>query len=114
MKSPGLMLCRVGWHKALVNGTWNQGYCFTTCSRCGRDMVRSLFGEWLVPADFRVVWHAKEEAGNSAAATAQGAVQPVASRDPTAEAGQSPFDFAEFDVPSPDHRWVDRAKRRKM
>ncbi|WP_140867510.1 hypothetical protein [Sphingomonas oligophenolica] len=51
--------CRLGFHKPVAPGMWNGGYCFTTCSRCGRDMVRSLFGEWHVPVDFRVVWHAR-------------------------------------------------------
>lgn len=51
--------CRLGLHKPVAPGRWNGGYCFTTCSRCGRDMVRSLFGEWHVPVDFRVVWEAK-------------------------------------------------------
>jgi hypothetical protein len=40
----------------IASARWNDGYCFTSCSRCGRDMVRSAFGEWHVPKGFRVVW----------------------------------------------------------
>lgn len=52
----GVLLCRLGWHDPVPEGRWNGGYCFTNCHHCGRDMVRSAFGEWHVPKGFRVVW----------------------------------------------------------
>lgn len=52
----GGLLCRLGRHDGDPHGRWNGGYCFTRCRRCGRDMVRSAFGEWHVPKGYRVVW----------------------------------------------------------
>ena len=35
---------------------WNEGYFFTRCTRCGRDMMRAD-GPWrTVPSKYRVVW----------------------------------------------------------
>lgn len=48
--------CISGRHAAAPGEVRNQGFDFSRCRRCGRDMVRSG-GSWrLVPAGFRVVW----------------------------------------------------------
>ena len=48
--------CIVGQHAAAPGEVRNQGFGFSTCRRCGRDMVRST-QEWrIVPRGFRVVW----------------------------------------------------------
>lgn len=36
--------------------SWNNGYYFTQCTRCGRDLVRTSFGRWHEPRGYRVVW----------------------------------------------------------
>jgi hypothetical protein len=36
--------------------TWNIGYCFSRCERCGRDIVRTGEGRWKVPHGYRIVW----------------------------------------------------------
>jgi hypothetical protein len=54
-------LCAVGGHLAEPGATWNHGYAFSRCRRCGREIVRSLFGRWrLPPRGFRVVWRPAE------------------------------------------------------
>ncbi|TMJ17977.1 MAG: hypothetical protein E6G94_00965 [Alphaproteobacteria bacterium] len=50
------MLCRLGGHEAAEGEVWNQGYYFSRCRRCGRDMIRTG-AEWqVVPEGHRVVW----------------------------------------------------------
>lgn len=49
-------LCELGWHKPRPVARWNCGYYFTTCARCGEDLVRTAFGRWHVPHGYRVVW----------------------------------------------------------
>jgi hypothetical protein len=58
IKSLSLILCDLGRHRPAANARWNQGYGFTRCERCGRNLVRSLLGEWHVPKKHRVVWRA--------------------------------------------------------
>lgn len=36
--------------------TWNLGYCFSRCERCGRDIVRTGESRWKVPHGYRIVW----------------------------------------------------------
>jgi hypothetical protein len=36
--------------------TWNIGYCFSRCERCGRDIVRTGEARWKVPHGYRIVW----------------------------------------------------------
>lgn len=48
--------CLVGGHAAFPGGLRNQGFYFSTCRRCRRDMVRSRSAWRLVPRGFRVVW----------------------------------------------------------
>lgn len=54
-------LCRVLTHRIAPHVSHNQGFAFSQCRRCGRDMIRSTgaqkSSEWRnVPAGFRVVW----------------------------------------------------------
>jgi hypothetical protein len=53
------LLCELGWHKADPLARWNAGYYFTTCARCGHDLVRTAYGGWRVPKGFKIVWQAK-------------------------------------------------------
>ena len=59
------ILCRLGWHEADRDEVYNEGFYFSTCFRCHRDMIR-LGGAWrLVPAGHRVAWR-KERRSHSA------------------------------------------------
>ena len=59
------ILCRLGWHEADRGEVYNEGYYFSTCFRCRRDMIR-FGGAWqLVPAGHRVAWR-KERLARSA------------------------------------------------
>lgn len=53
------LLCDLGRHKAGSLAHWNDGYYFSKCRRCGRDLVRTAFGRWTVPRGYRVVWTAE-------------------------------------------------------
>jgi fused signal recognition particle receptor len=53
------LLCELGWHRADPLARWNAGYYFTTCERCGEDLVRTAYGGWRVPRGYRVVWQSK-------------------------------------------------------
>ena len=53
------LLCDLGWHRPDGLARWNDGYYFSKCSRCKRDLVRTAFGSWQVPKGFRVVWQQK-------------------------------------------------------
>jgi len=48
--------CLIGNHKPLPPSARNQGFQFTCCRGCGRDMVRSGQSWRRVPRGFRVVW----------------------------------------------------------
>jgi hypothetical protein len=50
------LLCSLGWHSPAGVPRWNDGFYFSTCSRCRRDLVRTAFERWHVPKGFRVVW----------------------------------------------------------
>ena len=50
------LLCALGGHEADEQATYNSGYYFSACRRCGTDMVRSG-GSWQdVPGGHKVVW----------------------------------------------------------
>jgi hypothetical protein len=48
--------CLLGGHNAFPSSVRNQGFMFSRCRCCGRDMIRSR-GAWKrVPKGLRVVW----------------------------------------------------------
>ena len=56
------LLCALGGHEADEQATYNGGYYFSACRRCGTDMVRSG-GSWQdVPGGHKVVWKAGRHA----------------------------------------------------
>jgi hypothetical protein len=48
--------CIVRHHSGTNYGVWNEGYCFTNCAHCGRDLIRNSGGWHPIPAGFKVVW----------------------------------------------------------
>ena len=54
------LLCTLLPHIVTPHVSRNQGFDFSTCRRCGRDMIRSAeprASKWKpVPAGFRVIW----------------------------------------------------------
>jgi hypothetical protein len=52
------LLCRAGRHsKPTDEPVWNNGYWFSSCRRCGCDLVRRGGGRWRVPPKgYQVVW----------------------------------------------------------
>ena len=50
--------CLIGNHAPLPPAAANQGFQFSACEHCGRDMVRSGRSWREVPPNFRVVWRA--------------------------------------------------------
>ena len=48
--------CHLIGHQPGDDPVWNEGYFFTSCIRCGRDMMRAD-GPWRsVPRKYRVAW----------------------------------------------------------
>ena len=78
--------CALGLHRARSMPRWNGGYYFSTCTRCGRDLVRTPFEGWHpVPRGFRVVWSPTPPPGmRSATLTAE--PTPVVSPSPASAA----------------------------
>jgi hypothetical protein len=52
--------CLAGKHAARTRETWNQGLYFSSCRRCGCDMVRAEKIWETVPQGFRIVWRRVE------------------------------------------------------
>jgi hypothetical protein len=52
------LTCELGWHRADPLARWNDGYYFSKCTRCGRDLVRTAYQRWHVPKGYKVVWQA--------------------------------------------------------
>ena len=54
------LLCTLLPHIVIPHVSRNQGFDFSTCQRCGRDMIRSAesgTSKWkAVPPGFRVIW----------------------------------------------------------
>ena len=48
--------CAAGKHDAAPGAVRNQGFEFSRCRRCGRDLIRSNARWTSVPTGFRVVW----------------------------------------------------------
>lgn len=69
-------LCELGWHTPGATPRWNNGYYFTPCARCGRDLIRTAFGKWHVPRGYRVVWQAERPSDTPSAALAPLPKQP--------------------------------------
>jgi hypothetical protein len=53
-------LCFAGKHAARTGEIWNQGLFFSSCRRCGCDMVRADKVWEPVPRGFRIVWRLVE------------------------------------------------------
>jgi hypothetical protein len=54
------ILCTLYAHYPQAQETWNRGYFFSRCERCGQDLVRTD-GDWeAVPHGHRVVWKGGE------------------------------------------------------
>ncbi|TFI56536.1 hypothetical protein E2493_19540 [Sphingomonas parva] len=55
-------LCALGGHEASDETTYNSGYYFSACRRCGTDMVRSGATWREIPEGHKVVWKAGRHA----------------------------------------------------
>lgn len=113
----GRILCGFGLHAPEPGGLWNGGYCFTECRRCGRDMVKSAFGEWHVPRNHRVVWRPPADGRVHVVAPPPVAVAEAAvARRPvkSAKSGDAvdPFDFGDFDARASSDPRLRKAGRR--
>jgi hypothetical protein len=54
--------CLIGRHSPQPSAVKNQGFTFSRCAGCERDLVRSM-GRWqTVPKGFRVVWRSADTA----------------------------------------------------
>jgi hypothetical protein len=50
------IVCSVIGHKASSATVWNRGHHFSTCTRCGADLVESEDDRWITPpAGYRIV-----------------------------------------------------------
>lgn len=54
------LLCFAGKHAARTGEIWNQGLYFSSCRRCGCDMVRADRTWEPVPHGFKIVWRPVE------------------------------------------------------
>jgi len=51
------LLCKLGIHRADTPGIWNDGLFFSTCARCGAELIRRPDESWTrVPRNYEVVW----------------------------------------------------------
>lgn len=56
------IFCRLGQHRAVPGTLWNDGYYFSACARCGKELVRVPGGRWTtIPPNMRVVWRERTE-----------------------------------------------------
>ena len=54
------VFCSMGVHRPADQPVWNNGFYFSACARCGRDLVRGAHDRWrAVPKGFKVVWRQK-------------------------------------------------------
>lgn len=57
------IVCSVIGHKASSTSVWNRGHHFSTCTRCGADLVESEDDRWITPpAGYRIVRKQPERA----------------------------------------------------
>jgi hypothetical protein len=54
------LMCRLRLHRPAPGEVWNRGYWFTTCERCGADLVRTAAGGWHVPPGKKIVWKSRK------------------------------------------------------
>ena len=90
-RSPGL-LCRFGRHRPAHEARWNDGFYFSRCRGCGRDIVRTAFEGWHVPRGFRVVWQERPPADSRIAAL-------VHAEEPAAIGDEQPADDNQMELP---------------
>ena len=57
------ILCSLGFHRPSPDQVWNKGWYFTSCARCGTDLVRTGSGKWHVPKGQKVVWKPRTPRG---------------------------------------------------
>jgi hypothetical protein len=116
------LLCRLGRHRPRLPGTWHRGYGFTTCERCGEDLVKSWVSDWTPPKKgYAVVWRTIADAAEelqSPAPSVAGLLADAPTERPAFEqqtsdsaattsdeaphvTERSPFDFGDFETPDP-------------
>jgi hypothetical protein len=83
------MLCALGGHEAAAAETYNSGYYFSRCRRCGRDMIRSGAAWHDVPRGHKVVW--KPGRHSHSLEADYGPFLPVLHRDSNLPAVRSPY-----------------------
>jgi len=66
------IICLLAGHHAFPSSVRNQGFYFSQCRCCGRDMIRSQRGWHKVPKGFRVVWRRAATIRNLPVAVAPG------------------------------------------
>jgi hypothetical protein len=82
--------CLFGQHKPVLPAARNQGFQFSRCRGCGRDMVRSGRSWRRVPKGFRVVWRKARSQARPGAAPASAAT-PSVGRQGMAMTGAGPL-----------------------
>jgi len=50
------ILCSLGKHEADAKSIWNNGFYFSRCRRCEREIIRNREGWRAVPKGYQVVW----------------------------------------------------------
>lgn len=57
------IFCRTGAHSPVASNVWNDGYYFSECARCGREMIKAGGTDrWRpVPKNYRIVWKPRTE-----------------------------------------------------
>ena len=83
------IFCAMGGHEAGPGETYNSGYWFGCCRRCGRDMIRTGASWDVVPPGHRVVW--KSGPHSHAIEPDYSPVLPALHRDANLPAVRSPF-----------------------
>lgn len=66
------LLCELGRHSPGPLPIWNNGYYFSACRRCGRDIVRPFQGRWQTPRGYQVVWQRDRPASETIPVLAKG------------------------------------------
>ena len=82
--------CAISGHKIAPRQTYNSGYYFSACARCGQDLVRAARRDWQAPpVGHRIVWKAGRRSHSIEADYAD--VLPVVLPGATLPALPSPF-----------------------